>query len=146
MIAETLAFGSGTAMGAGFKMVNKLIDGHVRNTTEKADLKKAELEAQQTGWAAAREFAQSFSGGTWARRFIVITVYSYLFLFPFYAVLKGIPVNYVFLEKGAGLFAWLFGLGEGTQSQSFDGFTILPFQTSIASFIAGFYFGASTVN
>lgn len=145
MIAETTAFGIGTGMGAGAKLFSKLIDGHLANSTARHTEEMEMMKAQQSGWAAARDFAMSFSGGVWARRFIVFVVFTYLFVFPFWAAVREIPINYLYPGEGAGMLGWLFGIGEGIKSKAYTGFVVMPFQTTIASFIAGFYFGAGTV-
>lgn len=145
MIAETAAFGIGTGTGVAAKLFGKLVDGHLQNSTARHQEKMQEMKLHQSGWAAAREFALAFSGGVWSRRFIVLVVFSYLFIFPFWSALVHLPLNFVYPGDGAGILGWIFGIGEGMKSKTFEGFVVMPFQTTIASFIAGFYFGAGTV-
>jgi len=145
MIAEAASFGVGTLSGAGIKLAGKLLDGYKEATLSDNQIKLAKIQATESGWKSAREFALSFAGGAMARRFIVLTVFSYLFIFPFIASLKEIPINYLHIGEGAGILGWMFGLGEGVKTRTTEGFTILPFQTMIASYVAGFYFGAGTV-
>jgi len=145
MIAETAAFGTGTLMGAGMKLAGKLLDSYSNVTISENQVRIAKIQSEQKALSAAREFALAFSGGVWARRFMVLTVFSYLFVFPFWAALKEIKINYLYVGEGAGIMGWIFGIGEGIKTATMEGFTIMPFQPIIASYMAGFYFGASTV-
>lgn len=145
MIAETASFGVGTLSGAGIKLAGKLLDGYKEATLSENQVRIAKIQAAESGWKSAREFALAFAGGAMARRFIVLTVFSYLFIFPFVAAMKGIPINYLHIGEGAGVLGWLFGIGEGVKTKVTEGFTVLPFQTMIASYVAGFYFGAGVV-
>ena len=143
MIAETLAFGTGTVGGAAIKLAGKLLDNYADATKTERQFRLEEAKVNQAATASARDFAMSFSGGVWARRFIVVTVFAYLFVFPFVLALMGNPIFHLSIGDGAGIFGWLFGIGEGVEVERMDGFTIFPFQTVLASMVAGFYFGAS---
>jgi len=145
MIAETLAFGTGTVGGAAIKLVGKLLDNYADATKTERQYELEKAKAHQTAAESARAFATGFSGGLWARRFIVLTVFAYLFVYPFVLALLNLPIYHLTIGDGAGIFGWMFGLGEGIQVEKMDGFTVFPFQTVLASMVAGFYFGAGVL-
>jgi hypothetical protein len=145
MILEAAGFGVGTLGGAGIKLVTKGVEALIAGNTAKREAEENRHAEYMADVGKARDFALAFKGGVWARRFIVLTVFSYLFIFPYAVTFTGDQVHYVYLEEGSGIFAWLFGMGDGTKVITMTGFVILPFQRLLASTVAGFYFGAGIV-
>lgn len=91
-----------------------------------------------------REAARKWQGRhfQWARRFIVISAMSALFLAPTFLALfrPDVPVSYGYWQDGRG-FWFLWESISQARFVELRGLVILPFHTHTLAAIMGFYFG-----
>ena len=124
----------------------------------KKDEHTVNLIAQQQGLAddsADRAAKRGGEWGAWTRRFIALTVVSYLFIAPVLIVVLNLwartfvvewestPLIYAYSEPSGGW--WIFSNPDQMKFIEVEGLTVLPFQRQLATMIAGFYFGAGIV-
>lgn len=107
----------------------------------------AAMAAKEDTLASARKYQTPHT--SWTRKFIVITVFSALFIFPMALtvmnwVTPSTPEICIFVPqelKDGGLLSFLWNSGATLQYVPLCGFVLMPIHILMAQIIAGFYFG-----